>query len=340
MESFSSMKKLLIYPAIDSTRRARIQEVSDQLTVCNAQDLSEALTEIKTADAFFGKITPELLAAAENLQWIQSPTASLEHYVFPELIDHPCQLTNMRGIFYDVIADHVMGFVICFARNLHRYIRQQTVANWQPIGGQAGKPDFVTGPGQVSQVDRSHLHLSDCSLGVVGVGSIGAEICRRAAAFGMTVYAVDPYTSEVPGVVEEVWLVDRLSDLLALSDFVVIAAPHTPQTEKLFRTIQFRQMKSSAYLINIGRGAIVDLQDLTAALQNGDIAGAGLDVFEIEPLPADHPLWHMENVIITPHIAAASTRVPERHLETLLENLRCFLAGKPFITLADKQNWF
>ncbi|MCA9020981.1 MAG: D-2-hydroxyacid dehydrogenase, partial [Planctomycetaceae bacterium] len=91
------MKKLLIYPAIDDTRLARIQEVSNQLTVCNARDLSQALSEIKDADAFFGKITPELLAAAENLQWVQSPTASLEHYVFPELVEHPCQLTNMRG---------------------------------------------------------------------------------------------------------------------------------------------------------------------------------------------------------------------------------------------------
>ncbi|WP_298866931.1 D-2-hydroxyacid dehydrogenase [uncultured Gimesia sp.] len=334
------MTKLLIYPAIDSKRLSRIQDVSDQLTITNANGLPEALDEIKDADAFFGKITPELLAPAVNLKWIQSPTASLEHYVFPELVEHPVQLTNMRGLFYDVIADHVMGFVLCFARNLHTYIRQQAESNWQPIGGKAGKPDFVTGPGQVSQVDRSHIHLSDCSLGVIGAGSIGAEICRRAAAFGMQVYAVDPIATEIPGVVDEVWNVDRLNDLLALSDFTVIAAPHTPQTEKLFRTAQFQQMKSSAYLINIGRGAIVDLKDLTAALQNGDIAGAALDVFEIEPLPQEHPLWSMENVIITPHIAAASTRVPERHLETLLENLRCFLTNKPFITLADKQNWF
>lgn len=334
------MKKLLIYPAIDSNRLARIQDLSDQLSIANVTDVTEARTEIKDADAFFGKITPELLAAAENLQWIQSPTASLEHYVFPELVEHPCQLTNMRGLFYDVIADHVMGFVLCFARNLHTYIRQQANSNWQPIGGTAGKPDFVTGPGQVSEVDRSHRHLSDCTLGVVGAGSIGAEICRRAAAFGMKVTAVDPIIREVPGVVEEVWNVDRLHDLLAISDFTVIAAPHTPQTEKLFRTAEFQKMKSTAYLINIGRGAIVDLKDLTAALQNHEIAGAALDVFEIEPLPQDHPLWSMENVIITPHIAAASTRVPERHLETFLENIRCFLANKPFITLADKQNWF
>ncbi|QDU07996.1 D-2-hydroxyacid dehydrogenase [Gimesia aquarii] len=334
------MTKLLIYPEIDSERISKIQKISDELSICNAKEISEALQEIKTAEAFFGKITPQLLAVAENLKWVQTPTASLEHYVFPELVEHPCQLTNMRGLFYDVIADHVLGFVICFARNLHLYIWQQTESHWQPIGGQAGKPNFVTGPGQESEVDRSHLHLSDCSLGVIGAGSIGSEICKRAAAFGMTVYAVDPYTKEVPGVIDEVWEVNRLEDLLAVSDFVVIAAPHTPQTEKMFRTKQFQQMKSTGYLINIGRGAIVDLQDLTSALQNSEIAGAGLDVFEIEPLPKEHPLWSMENVMITPHIAAASTRVPERHLETMLENLRCFLAGKPFVTPADKRQWF
>ena len=334
------MKKLVIYPAIDSKRLSRLRSISNDLDIVNAQDLDETLAEIKDAHAFFGKITPDLLAAAENLEWVQSPTASLEHYIFPELAAHPCQLTNLRGLFYDVIADHVLGFVLCFARNLHRYIRQQSQSLWQPIGGTAGKPDFVTGPGQVSEVDRSHMHLSDCTMGVIGTGSIGAEVCHRAAAFGMKVVAVDPITRSVPGVVEEVWDLDRLKDLLTISDFVVIAAPHTPQTEKLFRTPQFQQMKNTAHLINIGRGAIVDLQDLTIALQNGDIAGAGLDVFEIEPLPADHPLWLMENVIITPHIAAASTRVPERHLETLLENVRCFINGQPFITLANKQLWF
>ncbi|HUG19600.1 MAG TPA: NAD(P)-dependent oxidoreductase, partial [Planctomycetaceae bacterium] len=136
------------------------------------------------------------------------------------------------------------------------------------------------------------------------------------------------------------WTPDRLPDLLAQSDFVVIAAPHTPETEKLFQSEQFRQMKSSAYLINIGRGIIVDLADLTAALQMGEIAGAGLDVFEVEPLPENHPLWGMENVLITPHVAAASPRISERHLATLLENIRNYVSGKDPVTLVDKRRWF
>jgi phosphoglycerate dehydrogenase-like enzyme len=121
---------------------------------------------------------------------------------------------------------------------------------------------------------------------------------------------------------------------------VVIAAPHTPETYKLFRRPQLQRMKRSAYLINIGRGAIVDLADLTAALQVGEIAGAGLDVFETEPLPAEHPLWAMENVILTPHVAGYSPRIAERHLGVLLENIRRFRTGEPLLNVVNKATWF
>ncbi|MFQ5730479.1 MAG: D-2-hydroxyacid dehydrogenase [Planctomycetaceae bacterium] len=332
--------KLLIFPPIDDNRLRQVREAAGGMMVVNAADEDAALREIIDAEAFFGKITPALLERAGRLQWVQSPTASLEHYLFPELIEHPCRLSNMRGLFSDVIADHVMGYVLCFARNLHRYIRQQMQSLWEPIGGEDERGTFVGGPASVSGIDRSHLHLSDCTLGVVGVGSIGEEICRRASAFGTTILGVDPMATSVPGAVEDVWPTDRLPDLLERSDFVVIAAPQTPETVKLFSAEQFRRMRPTAYLINIGRGAIVDLADLTAALQQGEIAGAGLDVFETEPLPADHPLWQMDNVIITPHVAAASVRIAERHLRTLLDNVRRFVAGAPPATLVDKRRWF
>ena len=163
---------------------------------------------------------------------------------------------------------------------------------------------------------------------------------RRAAAFGMTLRAVDPVCRSVPGVLDDVWPTERLNDLLAESDYVVIAAPHTPETAKLFRTPRFEAMKRSAVLINIGRGAIVDLADLTTALHSGLIAGAGLDVFETEPLPAEHPLWRMDNVLITPHVAGASPRIAERHLATLLENVRRFVAGDSLLNVVDKRKWF
>ena len=332
--------KLVIHPSVDSSRLSRIRATAVGMQVVNTTDSDEAAREITDADAFFGKLTPHLLSRATRLRWVQSPTASLEHYLFPELVEHPCLLSNMRGLFSDVIADHVMGFVLCFARNLHIYLRQQQHGQWSPVGDTAYVTDFVSAPGTVTPMDRAHQHLSDCTLGVVGVGHIGAEVLRRAGAFGMTLRGVDPIHRSVPGTLDDVWPVDRLHDLLAESDYVVIAAPHTPETEKLFRRAVIQQMRRSGILINIGRGAIVDLNDLVAALRAGEIAGAALDVCEVEPLPAGHPLWSMPNVIITPHVAAASPHVAERHLETLLENVRRFLRDEPPMTLVDKRKWY
>lgn len=333
--------KLLIYPAVEDARRQRIIAEAGPMTIINAAEEGEALAHMPDADAFFGKITPPLLADAKRLRWVQSPTASLEHYLFPELIAHPCVLTNMRGLFSDVIADQVFGYVLCFARNLHQYIIQQMNAHWSPIGGEEARVAFTTGPGVVNAIDRAHLHLGDATLGILGLGSIGAEVARRGLVFNMRVLAVDPARTEAPAGIEALWPVERLPDLLTESDFVVIAAPHTPGTVKMFRRQQFQQMKKTAFLINIGRGAIVDLEDLTAALRAGEIAGAALDVFEIEPLPAAHPLWRMAGkVIITPHVAGYSPRIAERHLGVLLDNIRRFVAGEPLRNVVDKTQWF
>jgi phosphoglycerate dehydrogenase-like enzyme len=331
--------KLLIHPPVEPDRLRKIIAAAGDATVVNAADEGEARRAVADADAFFGKITPPLLAAAGRVRWVQSPTASLEHYVFPELVRHPCVLTNMRGLFSDVIADQVMGYVICFARNFPRYFRNQLQGRWEPVGGEAQRVSFAAGPGTVSAIDRAHRPLADATLGVVGLGSIGAEVGRRALAFGMRVVAVDPAVTTPDGVTL-LGKPDRLPDLLSVSDYVVIAAPHTPETFKLFRREQLRRMKRDAYLINVGRGAIVDLADLTAALQAGEIAGAGLDVFETEPLPAEHPLWKMDNVIITPHVAGYSPRIAERHLALLLDNLGRFRRGEPLRNVVNKALWY
>jgi phosphoglycerate dehydrogenase-like enzyme len=333
--------KLVIHPAVEPARLEKITAAAGPMTVIDAASEPDALVQMSDADAFFGKITPALLAPASHLRWVQAPTVSLEHYLFPALVEHPCMLTNMRGLFSDVIADQVMGYVICFARNIHRYVLQQQRAQWAPVGGESERASLVSGPGVVTAIDRAHVHLGDTTIGIVGLGSIGAEIARRALAFGMTVLAVDPGRHDGPAGVDAVWPVERLPDLLAGSDYVIIAAPHTPQTEKMFRRAQFRQMKRSAYLINIGRGAIVALADLIAALEANEIAGAGLDVFETEPLPADSPLWKMsERVIITPHVAGYSPRIAGRHLGVLLENIRRFVGNEPLLNVADKRRWY
>jgi phosphoglycerate dehydrogenase-like enzyme len=332
--------QLVIHPPVEADRLERIRAVAGVLSIINAANESEALRAMPDADAYFGKITPPMLAAARKLRWVQSATASLEHYMFPELVAHPCVLTNMRGLFSDVIADQVMGYVICFARNLHHYIRQQMTATYQPFGGEGGRVSLSAGPGTTNDIDRAHMHLGDATLGVVGLGNIGAEIARRALAFNMRVLAVDPMQTKAPEGVSALWPVERLPDLLAASDFVVIAAPHTPQTEKLFRRPQFQQMKRSGYLINIGRGVIVDLADLTAAIEAGEIAGAALDVFEVEPLPKNHPLWKQENVIITPHVAGYSPHIAERHQAVLLDNIGRFQRGEPLRNVVNKALWY
>jgi phosphoglycerate dehydrogenase-like enzyme len=332
--------KLLLYPAVRDSRWEKIVAAASGMKAVNADDEAAAVREIPDADAFFGKLTPVLLRASQRLRWVQSPTASLEHYLFPELIEHPLTLTNMRGIFSDVIAEQVFGYVLCLARNLHVYVRHQLESKWSPVGGEESRVSNLTGPAFVTAMDRAHRHLAGSTMGIVGLGGIGREIARRAAAFGMRVVAVDPAPATPPLEVEQLWRPDQLDQLLAASDWVVIAAPHTPDTEQMFRRRQFQTMRSTAHLINIGRGAIVNLDDLTAALEAGEIAGAALDVFEREPLPREHRLWRLPNVIITPHVAGYATCIAERHLEVLLDNIRRFTAGEPLRNVVDKRRWF
>ncbi len=191
-------------------------------------------------------------------------------------------------------------------------------------------------------MDRATIFLPDATLGIVGLGAIGAEVARRALAFGMTVRAVDrfPERTRPPDGVDPVDGLDGLPDLLADSDFVVIAAPHTPETAGWFDGDSIARMKPTSYLINIGRGAIVPLDDLVAALTAGQIAGAALDVFEVEPLPPAHPLWTFPNVILTPHTAGYSPVVARRHLEALAENVGRFARGQAVLNVVAKRLWF
>ena len=335
--------KLVIHPPVEPARLEKILEVARQagnLSVVNAQSDEQAAQAMVDADGLFGKITPSLLAAARSLKWVQSPTVSLEHYMFPELVEHPCQLTNMRGLYSDIIGDQVLGYIICFARNLHFYIRNQLESRWEAAGGEESRSQFFLGPGRSSPIDLAHIHLGNSTLGIVGLGGIGAEIARRGVVCGMRVIAVDPVRESPPDGVVSLRKLDGLSGLLGESDFVTIAAPHTPETYRMFRSEQFGQMKSTAYFINIGRGAIVDLADLTKALAQGTIAGAALDVFETEPLPSEDPLWQMDNVILTPHIGGSSPQIAARHLELLLDNIGRFSRSEPLRNLVEKAKWF
>lgn len=334
--------KIVIYPAVETDRFEALQAAAPQAEWVNASDAAEARAAMLGADALLGKITPEMLARADRLAWVQSFTASLEHYLFPELLAHPCVLTNVRGLFGDVIADQVMGYVLCFARNLHIYARQQVEHRYEPRGGESARVSSMTGPGTVNAIDRATIFLPDSTMGLIGMGGIGCEIARRARAFGIAVRGVDRFPDRV-GPVEGVLRidgVDRTPDLLAWSDFVVIAAPHTPETARWFDAAMLGHLRPTSYLINIGRGAIVVLDDLVAALRAGRLAGAALDVYEVEPLPAHHPLWDFPNVILTPHTAGYSPVIARRHLAALVENVSRFARGEPLINVVNKELWF
>jgi phosphoglycerate dehydrogenase-like enzyme len=334
--------KIVVHPAVEPDRLNALRAAAPAAEWVNAADAETALAAMPGADAFLGKITPELLAASDRLRWVQSFTASLEHYIFPELVAHRCVLTNARGLFGDVIADQVMGYILCFARNLHLYVRRQVEHRYEPVGGESARVSFASGPGIVNAMDRGTIFLPGATLGIIGFGAIGSEIARRASAFGMRVRAVDrhPERKTTAEGVESVEGLDGLGALLSWSDFAVIAAPHTPETAGLFNAATLAHLRPSSYLINVGRGAIVVLDDLVNALYAGRLAGAALDVFEIEPLPADHPLWDFPNAIVTPHTAGYSPVIAARHLATLVENVRRFAAGEPLNHVVDKALWF
>src|SRR5438034_3181908 len=216
--------KLLIYPAVSAERLAKIRVAATPMTVVQATDEAAAIREIADANALFGYLTPAMLRAATRLRWAQSPTASMEKYLYPELVASPVVVTNMRGIFSDVIADHVFGFILCFAKNFHLYIRQQMRGVWHIMGRAPGELPGYGGPGEVHPSDEAAITLADCTLAVIGLGGIGAETARRGLAFGMRVLAVDPRAASVPGGVT-LCRHDCLPQLLAQSDCVGMAAP-------------------------------------------------------------------------------------------------------------------
>src|SRR5437879_3682623 len=170
--------KLVLYPTVAEDRLAKIVEAAMPMRVVQAADESQAIKEIADADALFGYLTPAMLRAARKLRWTQSPTASMEKYLYPELVASPVIVTNMRGIFSDVIADHVFAFILCFAKNFHTYIRQQEQRLWHMLGRGENELPGYGGPGEVHPSDRAAITLGDCTLAVIGLGGIGAATAQ------------------------------------------------------------------------------------------------------------------------------------------------------------------
>ena len=294
------------------------------MAVIVAEDANKATRAIAESDCAFGTLPRALLPAATRLRWLQAPQAAPPAgWYYPELIAHPVVVTNFREIYNDHIGAHIMAFVLAFARGLHQYLPRQLNREWRP-----------------APVDTSVIHLPEATALIVGVGGIGAEAARLAAAFGMRVLGVDARRRDTPPGVAALYGDDALDSLLPRADFVILTVPHTPATEGFMTRARFQLMKRTAFFINIGRGMTTRLDDLVAALKAGEIAGAGLDVFEEEPLPPRHPLWTMPGVLITPHTAGYGPYLDDRRYEILRDNSRRFLAGQPLRNVVDKTSWF
>jgi phosphoglycerate dehydrogenase-like enzyme len=317
---------VMLPPQTEKTREwgSRLAAALPELKVVVAENHTHAAQVIAHADAAFGTIPPDLLPRATRLRWLQAPQAAPPAgYYYLELVAHPVEITNFREIYNDHIGTHVMAFVLAFARGLQHYIPQQLRREWKRPAQNAGI-----------------VHLPEATALIVGVGGIGSEIARLAAAFGMRVIGVDERRRDVPPGVAELRRGDELDALLPNADFVILTVPHTPETEGFMNRARFQEMKKTAFFINIGRGMTTRLDDLVEALRAGEIAGAGLDVYEQEPLPADHPLWTMPGVLLTPHTAGYGPYLDERRYEIVLDNCRRFLAGQSLRNLVDKARWF
>jgi phosphoglycerate dehydrogenase-like enzyme len=317
---------VMLPPQTPTTRRwaSALAGALPELSVVVAEDDAAAEKAIASADAAFGTLPPALVSRAGRLRWLQAPQAAPPAgFYSPELVAHPAVVTNFREIFNDHIGAHIMAFVLAFARGLHYYVPRQLRREWKR-----------------EPLDTGVVHLPEATMLLVGVGGIGTETARLASAFGMRVVGVDARRAEPPPGVAELHGPDALDGLLPHADFVVLTVPHTPATEGFMHRARFQRMKRSAFFINIGRGMTTRLDDLVAALRAGEIAGAGLDVFEQEPLPFEHPLWTLPCVLITPHSAGYGPYLDDRRYDILLDNARRFLAGQPLRNVVDKPRWF
>ncbi len=321
---------------LDKLRAVSPRLVVEQRTVHNDQELEEVLDdEVEVLFTFFASFDPAL---APRLRWIQLNSAGVDHILDAPIMESDVIITTASGIHAPPIAEYVLAFMLSHIRKFPQMLRYQMRREWPKkrwkvlLGGE----------------------LRGKTVGIVGYGSIGREVGRLAKAFGMRVVATKRSAGErrdtgywIAGAGDpEASLLDRLyppeglQEMLAECDFVVIAVPLTSETMRAIGEEELRAMKPSSFLVNIARGEIIDEPILIRALKEGWISGAGLDVFAQEPLPKDSELWDMENVIISPHIAAATPCYDERATDLFAENLRRYLAGEELLNVVDRKRGY
>jgi len=306
----------------------RLRKEFLQLEVVRITTYEGIEKELADADIVFTfSLRPEQFAQAKRLKWIHSPAAAVHQFLFPELVNSDVILTNAREVHGPVVAEHVLAVIFSLAKRIPQDVRFQQKHIW----GQEILWEEHAAPAEVA----------GATLGLVGLGSIGRNVAKRASALGMHVICVREHVDgDKAEFVDEVLPSSKLNEMLRRADYVVLAIPVTEATRGLVGRKQLSQMKADAYLINVGRGPLIVESDLVSALRERKIAGAALDVFDQEPLPADSPFWDLENVLITPHTAGMTTKLWERHFKLFSENLRRFLKGELLLAVVDKKQGY
>jgi len=259
----------------------------------------------------------EVVGMSPKLQWMHSRSVGLERTLFPAMTEHSVTLTNGRGVFSASLGEFVLAAILYFAKDFRRMIRNQMTAKWEQFDVEA---------------------ISGKIVGIVGYGDIGRAVATRVRPMGMKVLALKRHIMREPDpLIEQTYSPDRRLEMLARSDYVVVAAPLTAETRGMIAEPEFAAMKPTAVVINVGRGPLIQEEALISALSSGRIRGAGLDVFDEEPLPQDHPFYGMENVLLSPHCADHTSDWLEQAMRLFIQQYERFRSGQPLLYVVDKK---
>jgi len=302
-----------------------LQAKYPEIEFVHASKPQDTAALIADADVYMGWMNRDLFLAAKKLKWVQSPSSGINYYLaIPEFVSSDVLLTSASGTHAACLAESTFGMILGLKRQIIASAMRQLKHEW------AGR-----------ELRARMFELTGSTMGIIALGAVGRAIAKRAAAFDMRVIAVDVFPQNKPDMVEELWGLDRLGDLLGQSDFVVVTVPYTPQTHGMIGAAQIAQMKDGAMLIGMSRGQIIDEDALLEALKSGKLGAAALDVFAQEPLPADSPLWDAPNLLITPHAAGGTQHEAEYIMDIFYENLARFIKGNlPLRNQIDKIRGF
>jgi len=295
----------------------QLRRAAPEARICVFDNRAEMEAQIEEAEIIAGNVRPEALARATRLRWVHSWAAGPDAQLYPEFVASPVLLTSSKGNGAIPLAEHAIMLMLMLNRDALRWLRAQSEQRWDRF---------------------NHGELTGLTCGIIGLGNAGLDLAAKAKAFHMRVIGIRRTTiATTSDLVDELYPHERLHDFLAASDFVVVTAPLTPQTVGMLGEAEFRSMKRSAYYICFSRGGIADDAALLRALNEGWIAGAGLDAHSEEPLPPDSPFWTAPNTIVTPHNGATTPLTPRRGFDIFVENLERYISGQPLNNLVDKQ---